>query len=435
MNMSPALVMNRQRGAATLVVVMVLFLVMALLAAYANRSLLFEQRVAGSYFRSSLSQEVAEAGVEWTLAQLNGNAMDNTCQPVDSAGSRFADKYLQVNPADRVITSKVTDKTNGVIDCARDVANEGWSCRCPAADSAHTARAASGLDALTPSFSVRFSGGKRGGTLDVQVLGCTDSVPDSCRERGGVATADISKAQLARTSLSVLVGLVGAVRTPPAAPLVVKGGIVSTGDGLGLHNADTRSAGMLATLGGKWTGRIDTRLETVPGAESSLAVLEDEDVLRRTDADGVFKMFMGTSVARYPGHPAARTIACNGDCGATLAAAFTAGQRIVWVEGALTLSSNQVLGSVGDPLLIVVNGPVTLTGPFQLNGMLVSTGDLSWTNASALSSLVNGIVLVGGGMATSGRVDIVYQQTVADHVRNRLGSYVRVPGGWNDSEQ
>ena len=48
----------QERGAATLVVVMVLFLIMALLAAYANRGLLFEQRIAGSYARGALAQEV-----------------------------------------------------------------------------------------------------------------------------------------------------------------------------------------------------------------------------------------------------------------------------------------------------------------------------------------------------------------------------------------
>ena len=51
---------EQQRGAATLVVVMVLFLIMALLAAYANRSLVFEQRIANGYYRASLAQEMAE---------------------------------------------------------------------------------------------------------------------------------------------------------------------------------------------------------------------------------------------------------------------------------------------------------------------------------------------------------------------------------------
>ena len=102
----------------------------------------------------------------------------------------------------------------------------------------------------------------------------------------------------------------------------------------------------------------------------------------------------------------------------------------------MTISSNKVLGDLTDPLLIVANGDVTLTGQFELNGMLVATGNLAWINNTALLSRVNGIVLVGGAMTTAGagRMDIVYQQAIADQLRNRMGSYVRVPGGWIDQD-
>ena len=80
---------EQQRGAATLVVVMVLFLVMALLAAYANRSLVFEQRIANGYYRASLAQEMAEGGLDWTVAMLNGTAIDGNCEPVAAGGTRF----------------------------------------------------------------------------------------------------------------------------------------------------------------------------------------------------------------------------------------------------------------------------------------------------------------------------------------------------------
>jgi hypothetical protein len=68
----------------------------------------------------------------------------------------------------------------------------------------------------------------------------------------------------------------------------------------------------------------------------------------------------------------------------------------------------------------------------QINGMLVAKGDLEWTNTAGMPSIINGIVLVGGDVVSTGAVDIVYQQKVADQVRNRMGSYVRVPGGWID---
>ncbi|HEV6967079.1 PilX N-terminal domain-containing pilus assembly protein [Roseateles sp.] len=420
-----------QRGAATLVVVMVLFLVMALLAAYGNRSLLFEQRIASSYLRASLSQEAAEAGIEWTLAQLNGAGIDANCKPVSSGGQRFADRYLNIDPADRTITSR-TAVSAYLLDCARDLTQDGWACRCPAADAAATPATALPAGAELPSsFSVDFAKGPRNGTLQLLVLGCTDSVIDNCKNSD---TSAVSQAQLGRTRLKTTIALVSAVRSPPASPLVVKGSISSSGAGLGLHNTDPRSNGLLVAMGGStaWPGRVDDRLESVPGTSLDQVVGQDARLADvNTTTDDLFRMYLGATVQRYPSLPALRKLACSGDCSADIQAAYDAGQRVLWVNGPLTISSNPTLASITDPLLLIATGDVTLTGGLQLNGMLVTPGNLTWTNGTALPSLINGMVLVGGNVQTGGAVDIVYQQTVADELRNRTGGFVRVPGSWN----
>jgi Tfp pilus assembly protein PilX len=422
---------RRERGAATLVVVMMLFLVMALLAAYANRSLLFEQRVSGNFFRASASLEASEAGVEWTLAQLNGTAVDAACKPVSNGGRRFADRYLTIDTDDRRITSTSSDAT-GIVDCARDVASDAWICRCPDASVAHTPRTAIVGGEQSPSFGIVIRGGARGGILKLEVTGCTTSALDDCRGQA----VNLSKEQISRSLLQATIGLVSAVRSPPASPLVVRGNVVSTGAGLGLHNTDARSSGMLAALGGNWTGMIDGRLESVPGTSVGQTVVQADSTLQGTsDAEAVFKMFMGASSTKYQEHPSLRQLSCDGDCAETIDTAYKAGQRILWVDGTLSVGSNKVLGSINDPLLIVASGKVTLDGPFQFNGMLVALSDVDWTNAGSAPSVVNGIVLVGGTLTTSGRMDIVYQQAVADQLRNRMGSYVRVPGGWIDNRQ
>lgn len=420
-----------QRGAATLVVVMVLFLVMALLAAYANRSLLFEQRVSSNFYRASASLEAAEAGIEWTLAQLNGTAVDDTCQPVAAGGTRFADRYLAIAPADRRISYKSAD-TNGIVDCARNVGADGWSCRCPAANVAHTARPAIAGGEQSPSFGIEWiSSGTRGGTFTVTMVGCTTSTLDTCRGAQHI----VSNQQVSKNKMFVTLGFVSAVRTPPATPLVVRGSLNSAGAGLGLHNTDPRSAGMLAALGGDWTGMVDGRLESVPGTSASQAVVRGDTSLQNAaDADAVFKMFMGANNARYQQHPALRKLSCNGDCTDVIDAAYQAGIRMIWIDGPLTISSNRVIGSTSDPVLIIASGDVTLDGPFELTGMLATLGGLSWTNASSSPSVIHGMVLVGSTMQTDGRMDINYRQLVADTLRNRVGSFVRVPGGWIDNQ-
>jgi hypothetical protein len=421
---------GHERGAATLVIVMVLFLVMALLAAYANRGLMFEQRMASSYFRSSLAQEAAEAGIEWTLSMLNGTATDAACKPVATGGERFLDRYLLVDPKDRSISPRltVTNKTL-VADCARNRAGDGWSCQCPTM-LGWTAPAPVVSDSVTPSFGISVQPPARPDTIKLVAYGCSGSVASDCVD----AAAAMNSKQLAQSTLVVGVGLVGAVRTPPAAPLIVKGSLDMHGPGLGLHNTDAQAAGMLFAIGGAVVSPLnETRMESLPGTASTQARIVGDAALSASTADEVFRMFMGATGSRYRQHPALRELRCSGDCAPALEAAYKAGQRMIWVTGALQIASDRTLGTVTDPLLIIADGDVMLEGPFQLNGMLVARGGLDWINNSGLTSLVTGIVLVTGDMATTGQMDILYRQSVADHLRNRMGSYVRAPGSWIDT--
>ncbi len=426
----PFVLQVHQRGAATLVIVMVLFLVMALLAAYASRSLLFEQRISASYARASLAQEVAEGGIEWTLAQLNAPAIDGACQP-NAGGHRFVDKYLPIDAADRSILNLPSNSTGIAADCRRDASGSGWVCQCPD-NKAWTAPAAATGPDITPSFGVKFpSASSRSGTINVAVVGCTDSVVTNC---AGLYSDERSRTQVALSTQWATFALVSAVRTPPAAPLIVKGDLTMTGTGLGLHNTDPRSAGALLAIGGTWSGMNDARMQTVPGSALDQVRFQNDTSLKDApSADDVFKMFMGMRGAQYRQHPALREVVCSGDCGAALAEAYAAGKRILWVDGPMQLLTNQVIGTLNDPVLIIANR-VVLNGPFQINGMVVAQGDLDWTNTGSAASQVAGMVLVTGNMTTAGTMDIAYQQAVADQLRNRIGSFVRVPGSWRDGD-
>lgn len=422
------------RGAATLIVVMMLFLVMALLAAYANRGLLFEQRIAASYARAAIAEEAAEAGIEWTLAQLNGPAIDANCKPQAVGGQRFVDKYFIVNPSDRTITLAKTS-TKIFADCTRDIANAGWTCRCQAVG-ARVKPAASGGKDITPSFGAKMSTpATRGGIFQLQSIGCTDSVVDNCANFGTNGLT-LSQNQQGASGLYVTIALVSAVRTPPAMPLVVKGDLHLSGTGgLGLHNTDPRSSGLLFSLGGDVIGSLsDSRMDSVPGTPlSQLRIVGDLKLKGASDGNEVFKMFMGATPSRYVQHPALRIEDCGGDCATAIETAYNAGIRMIWVDGPLAFSGNKTLGTLTDPILIAAKGNITLNDAFVINGMVATPGSLTWNNAGG-TSLINGMVLVGGDMWTSGVVDIVYQQAIANQLMNHIGSFVRVPGSWIDRE-
>lgn len=427
--------LSGERGAATLVVVMVLFLVMALLAAYANRALLFEQRIANSYYRASVAQEVAEAGLEWTIAQLNGGAVDGSCAPVASGGARFVDRYLAISADDRGIKQAASAAVATMaVDCRRGAT--GWSCRCPALG-AWTAPTTSSSSSMEPSFGIYlrpivFPAPRAAGQIQIQSLGCTNSVASTCE-----AANTNSRSSQAANLQDATIAFVSAVRSPPAAPLVVKGNVTVSGTGgLGLHNTDSRSAGLLYDVGGTVSGFTESRLSSVPGTAMSQARIAS-DLSLTTDPAApsavvdVFRMFMGTKSDRYKNHPSLRVVPCSGDCAADLAAAYSAGRRIIWVDGALRIESNRTLGTASDPVVIIADGDITLSGAFELNGMLVARGNVNWSSSSGTSRIM-GMLLVEGNLTTNGTMDIVYPPAMANQLRNRVGSFVRVPGGWTD---
>jgi hypothetical protein len=115
-----------------------------------------------------------------------------------------------------------------------------------------------------------------------------------------------------------------------------------------------------------------------------------------------------------------------------LATAYGQGVRIAWINGAAALSSNVTLGSTADPMLIVVNGTLNVTGPMQINGLLYSRGNISWTNTSAQLSLLTGGLIGEGTLDSFGLVDLAYDAGVMDVLSNKTGSFVRVPGSWRD---
>jgi Tfp pilus assembly protein PilX len=68
----------RQQGAATLIVVMVLAIVMAVVSMTTARTGLMEQKIAGNDLRAREAQEAAEAGLEYGVAWAKKNLITNT---------------------------------------------------------------------------------------------------------------------------------------------------------------------------------------------------------------------------------------------------------------------------------------------------------------------------------------------------------------------
>lgn len=415
-----------ERGAATLVVVMVLFLIMAMMAAYANRNMVFEQRIASNYYRAGVSLETAEAGAEWALGMLNGLNINQACLVANPATNRFRDRYLNISPTSREIN--VTP--NGALtlaDCIRSEA-QGWVCSCPSAAWVAPAAPPAAAANMQPSFLVNLSPpfDNRAGNIRIESTGCTSSVASNCS-----ASSTASDLALARSIVQIDAALLSALKVPPAMPLAVKGAIELGANGIGLHNSEPLGNGLLL-----WTSDdlvpnlLEPRLDSLPGTPVQQALVLDDPTLSLANSEQMFQMFFGMSLQRYVNQPAMRQVTCVGDCGPTLAAAYTRGVRLAWVDGPLDILSPTVLGTATSPMLIVANGRVRIDAGLQLTGLLYARGNTSWTPPPGSTALLTGAMLVDGNLTIGGNVDIWYQASVMDELKNRAGSFVRVQGSW-----
>src|SRR6218665_1381241 len=295
---------RQQRGAATLLVVMVLFFVMAMMAAFANRNLVFEQRIASNYYRAGVALEAAEAGAEWALSLLNGVNIGDACLPANGATTSFRQRYLSIDPATREVKPNAASTTAS--DCVRDAAN-GWVCNCPGSGAWTASANIAASDRMQPSFGITFvtTTSGRPGVIRFLATGCTSRALSDCNSQLAARDSSLGKAEV-----MVDLALVSALKMPPATPLTVKGNVFGGANGIGLHNTDTRSSGLLLLSGRDATGLLEDRLDSLPGTPGAQALISHDIHLQTATADAMFSMFFGMTAAPYREQPAARVVTC-----------------------------------------------------------------------------------------------------------------------------
>ncbi|MEP7296932.1 MAG: PilX N-terminal domain-containing pilus assembly protein [Burkholderiales bacterium] len=204
-----------QRGAAALIVTLLLFLAMALAALGVNRHLVFEQRASANQARATQAFEAAEAGLQWAQALLDSpQRIGPDCKPsAEPAATTFRDRLLTLDRSTGAIGT-----TGSLPACVRGAG--GWSCSCPAAGAA--ALSAPGGTIPAPAFALQFQPTARAGTVRVVASGCT-SLAGACL-LGAATSADAS------ARVEVTLALFAGLRTAPVDALTTRDAANQTTD-------------------------------------------------------------------------------------------------------------------------------------------------------------------------------------------------------------
>ncbi|MBK9686204.1 MAG: pilus assembly PilX N-terminal domain-containing protein [Betaproteobacteria bacterium] len=441
---------RRQQGLATLVVVMVLFFIVSLVAAYTSRNMIFEQKTSANQYRSTQAMAAAESGVDWALAMLNGGRIDDDCD-FDAAARSFRERYLDFE----VVAGRETgallvnpDHTGNLPTCV--IEGTTMTCKCPFDANLDPAAVGAGPQS---AFRVRLlqNNPTRPGVVRVRARGCTrlDVANDGCLDldHGRAATGD------GLAEVTVLAALRSGLATPPSAAVTARQNVTPGALGaLRVINRDPQTNGITVDAGGAAVPAL-ILAESLPGTPGESSVVGGDSALSTLETvvagglsanERMFVSQFGMSRQTYAQQPGLRSCPTPpaGNCTAADINALLAQNpgRIVWVAGNLSLDAD--VGTPAAPALLVIDGDtltlsagvhitgyVYLTGGLAANPVTINLPDASTDITGALVS-ENSLVTVSAGGAS--QLTVTYEPAVLNTLRTTYGSFVRVPGSWKD---
>lgn len=435
----PPPVRARQRGAATLMVVMVLFFVMSLVAAYASRNVIFEQRTATNQFEATASLEAAEAGLQWALGLVNAARIDDDCAiSTDTSKPTFRQRYLTQDGVNGLITVPAAVR-NGPLwpVCWYDEGNNRWVCRCPSDPASPGSPATSPTASYTPSFRVRFVQLNDGGTpnmpgmVRIEVVGCT-------RYDNTCLTFPAPHATLCRGTLCAHLALYPGLKSPPTAAFTVREKI-NVNAALDITNAEQGATGVAIMAGDSVDDKALFSLKGPPGMPAKDMVLENDPELGAGafTADRLFASVFGVWPTTFRQQPAAVIIDCSATCDSSSirdVVNLNPG-RVFIADGDVTLNGGTLaagtsLGTPTAPIALVVNGQFALTGGAEVYG-LVYVNTSTWSTTAG-TGLIQGALVAQRRVEGSGNFRVIRSKAVLEALRWTSGSFVVPPGGWRD---
>ena len=429
----------RQRGAASLVVAMILLFGMTMVAFYANRGLLFEQKTSANQYRATSAFEVAEAGLEWATARLNEpQKIDTACAPSAPATDKT---FRDTVPADTQRGHRLqSGHRHASPGCRIPAERSRW----PAVARMPATRASGRANDRT--FAVEFSLSMR----DPESVEIRSTAASRTRTSlDGAALRTQSRRFGSSSSCSPRFASHRRQHSPPAATSTLGTSTVN------IVNTDSSTNGITVNAGQNAHG-VASRVTSLPGLPPEASVVANDtslSALNTADPTGnaIFRSYFGQSMADYKadprndGHlrPGVYGICATGAIVLFRRPGLRDGSRQrhrerrrtqFWVDAAARVHRRQCAGSLGtanNPVLLVSPYAITFTGSTPVFGLLFGAHQ-TWNVSGGGTPQVHGALITRDDFNSSGNLTLIYDAGVLRKLRPATGSMVRVPGSWRD---
>lgn len=110
---------------------------------------------------------------------------------------------------------------------------------------------------------------------------------------------------------------------------------------------------------------------------------------------------------------------------------------MIWIDqtggSTATINGSVTIGTIANPVILVVNGSLSLSGNVTINGFIFVLGTTGITTLTG-NSVINGALATSDDLNITGNIAIQYNSTILNNLKTQPGTsfYAKIPGTWKD---
>lgn len=217
----------------------------------------------------------------------------------------------------------------------------------------------------------------------------------------------------------------------PPVPVIARNNASLSGNAsvLNMHDQYTIWAGNNVSYQGNSSSQTASHLSDKFFMDAD--VLNNDSNLNNSTTDAFFQNFFGSSKSAVS-QSADIYLSGSGNSNYSSDVSGVTGKSI-WIEqssGSASINGNTTIGSVNQPVLLIVNGEAKLNGNLTIYGAVYFTSSNSKLNGNL--DIYGTVIAENNLEIANGNLDVIYHPTVINNLKANMGQYMIVAGSWND---
>lgn len=420
-----------QRGAASLLVAMVVLATISLITLYTSRTVFMEQKLSNNDYRSRMAFEAAEAASEMAIAYIRDNGRNPDNDQHAAGGGTPA--YLVGRPW---LPAEIDNSGNDVSDPNEFLFDSDD------ADSTNDTNTLTLNNGATAVVTFRDVSSGETTATEIVSVGRSDDAAATRTVTQTIALVNplinVPENPLLTRGTTVVNGSAD-VFNPEGHSTIWSGGPVDLGASGNVNTwiADPASPNYPDCLGDSFSPC--NVLGSTSSAIAGLDVIEQDSSLTNLSQDEYFENFFGMTPTEY--RNSVVTMDLNPTVATDVAQIEGATGEVIWVDGDLTISAGTYIGcnidpgnnpcplANIDPVIMIVDGILTMQGNMDFSGLLFVMEN---TDGNGTPNLQGSVIVAGDNSDLTGNFNITYNSWVLQSLAEEIGPPAAGGNSWRD---